>query len=140
MATTFNARAVWADLRAALDLYEAQLYGLQPGEVQPEFRLALAIVGAILPNLKGTLAILDATSGEWTAPRNRIGEKMQAAFETGQPLAGYAAEDWAIWGVMLQKLNAFLEEGFTTQYPDGSSETITPRQVINTTFTKAAVA
>ena len=140
MGTTFNARAAWLDLRAALEVYEAQLDGYALGEATVEYKLSKAVVGAIIPQLKGMLTVIDATSGEWTTPRNKINEKIAGAFAAGQPLAGYDPKDWLAWGIMLQRLNAFLDTEYTIDYPDDSTETITPRQMINTIFTKVAVA
>lgn len=134
--STPNVRVIQQILRAALDMYEAAQMGYTPGTMPIEAKIANATVEAIMPSLQAMISILNETSGQWTTQRNGINAKIAAAFAANEPLAGYAAKDWFLWGQVLAWFNAFLATEQTVTYPDGSTEQLTPLEAINTGYVK----
>lgn len=129
-------REVMLHVRAALELYEAAQDGFAPGEMPVENKLAGLINGAIFPILDNLLKSLSAASNKWTNHRNGMDEKIGAAFLNNSPLAGYAGKNWIDWGNVLVWFNTFLDTPQTVEYPDGTTETVTPRLIIDTDYVK----
>ena len=98
------------------------------------------VIYEVLPQLEAMLVTLGKLQKVWNTPQNAVPAKIMAAALAGQPLGGYAPDDWARWGQTLLALNVFLGTPVTIQLPDGSTETVTPESVLLTRYTPVTQA
>lgn len=93
------------------------------------------IVYEVLPQLEALLFVLVRLKTIWNTPQNAIPAKIAAAAQASQSLGGYSPQDWVRWGETLLALDVFLDTEITITMPDGSTETVTPRNVLLTRYT-----
>jgi hypothetical protein len=109
--------------------------GAQPG-LSAEEEIAYSVINEILPALRQLLAVLDSLSQTWNTPGNDIPDKIVTAAQSGQPLAGYAADDWARWGQIFLAVGTFLDTPATVTLPGGATDQTTPRAVLQRRYVK----
>jgi len=110
--------------------------GAQPG-LSAEEEIAYSVNYEILPALRQLLAVLDSLSQTWNTPGNDIPQKILAAAQAGQPLAGYSPADWVRWGQTFLGVQVYLDTPQTLTKPDGSTEQTTPRATLQRRYVKA---
>lgn len=93
------------------------------------------VVYEVLPQLEALLFVLVRLKTIWNTPQNAIPAKIAAAAQASQSLGGYSPHDWVLWGETLLALDVFLDTEITITMPDGSTETVTPRNVLLTRYT-----
>ena len=124
-----GAREIATQVRDALLLKE-QADTLAAGgtvHAEAEFELADEINAERLPALRTQFGALRDMQMVWQD--NDMAKKVEVAMKSGQPLAGYSAEDWIAWGTVFTALTMFLETPIETI---GKS----PRQVLNKRYIK----
>ena len=90
------------------------------GDVAPEVEIAARGQAQMLPGLRKLQEI-------WLV--NGLSETVAAHVVSGEPLAGYAALDWAAWGEVLRQLMEWLDT------PIAELAGATPRQVLVKRYT-----
>lgn len=73
-----------------------------------EDEISVRVVGTLLPALKEARRQLLDVQELWLA--NGMQEKVAAVLQSGATIAGYPAQDWYDWGVVLVEQLAFLNE------------------------------
>jgi len=133
-------RMIINEVRAALEEKAArELYGGATATTA-EQEIANRVMLEVLPGLRGMLTMLGELQEVWLAPGNEIQTKIGAAAAAGQPLAGYSPASWLAWGAVLTALQAFLNMQIDYTLPDGSTVTVTPKNVLLTRYIQEASA
>lgn len=104
------------------------------GNLAAEQEIAGAVVEDLFPTLRDAFARMVTINETWLA--NEIGEKIGAAALGGEPLAGYSAEAWAVWGQLLPHVMAFLVTPFAVTLPDGTVREETLKSVVMKRYIK----
>lgn len=102
------------------------------GDVAPEVEIIARVQAQMLPTLRSALKDLRELQEIWIV--NGISETVAAHVLSGEPLAGYAAADWAAWGEVLRQLMTWLDT------PIAELGNATPRQVLVKRYTAVADA
>lgn len=103
-------------------------------QMTPEQKVAHNVMNVILPAFQEFLPKLDAQGTSWSA--NKILEKVQTAIAeangdlTVARVGGYKVTDWIELNTIFTALNAFLSQGVTVTYPNNTTKSITPREVV----------
>jgi hypothetical protein len=97
------------------------------GDVAPEVEIAARVQAQMLPGLRTALRDLRELQEIWLV--NGLSETVAAHVVSGEPLAGYAALDWAAWGEVLRQLMEWLDT------PIAELAGATPRQVLVKRYT-----
>ena len=97
------------------------------GDVAPEIEIAARVQSQMLPGLRQQLRDLRDLQEIWIV--NGLSDTVTAHVEAGEPLAGYAALDWAAWGEVLRQLMTWLDT------PIATLAGATPRQVLVKRYT-----
>lgn len=95
-------------------------------------------VHEVLPALVRILGQLELLKRAWNGPLNGIPAKIVAAAQAGEALGGYAPADWARWGQTLLALDVFLATQIEIALPDGSTEMLTPLDVLIASYAPVA--
>lgn len=120
-------RMIINEVRAALEEKAArEMYGgTATGGVDVE--LANMIMSLFI-SLRAAYAQMNEINEIWLA--NGMSERIMAAAQAGELLAGYSPETWATWGGVLPAAMGFLTSSYVAQLPDGSTSTESPKQVL----------
>lgn len=110
--------------------------GAQAG-LSAEEEIAYSVIQTILPTLREFLALLDSLSQTWNTPGNDIPDKIVAAAQAGESLAGYSPADWVRWGQTFLGLGVFLGTPMSITLPGGETEQTTPRATLQRRYVKA---
>ena len=102
------------------------------GDVAPEIEIAARVQAQMLPGLRQQLRDLRDLQEIWIV--NGLSDTVTAHVVSGEPLAGYAALDWAAWGEVLRQLMEWLDT------PIAELADATPRQVLIKRYTAVADA
>ena len=97
------------------------------GDVAPEVEIVARVQQQMLPTLRSALKDLRELQEIWIV--NGMSELVAAHVVSGEPLAGYAALDWAAWGEVLRQLMTWLDT------PIAALGDATPRQVLVKRYT-----
>lgn len=97
------------------------------GDVAPEVEIAARVQAQMLPGLRQQLRDLRDLQEIWIV--NGLSDTVTAHVVSGEPLAGYAALDWAAWGEVLRQLMEWLDT------PIAELAGATPRQVLIKRYT-----
>lgn len=101
-----------------------------------EQAIARQVIYEVLPQLETLLMALARLQRIWNTPQNGIPTKIGAALMANQSLAGYSPKDWIRWGETLLALDTFLSTELTIEFPDMTSENVTPESVLLTRYTQ----
>ena len=101
-------------------------------DIAPEVEIAARVQGQMLPGLRVALRDLRELQEIWIV--NGLSETVAAHVVSEEPLAGYAALDWAAWGEVLKALMTWLDT------PIAELGNATPRQVLVKRYTAVADA
>lgn len=93
------------------------------------------VIYDVLPQLENLLMTLAQLQRIWNTPQNGIPTKIVSAFSANETLGGYDPKDWIRWGEALLALDEFLTSEITINFPDATSETVTPESVLLTRYT-----
>ena len=77
------------------------------GQMTAAEEIATTVVGQTLPMLNQALAHMLALQQVWLV--NDIEAEVTAAALAGEPLAGFSAADWAVWGEALRQTFTWLD-------------------------------
>ena len=113
--------------KAAREMYE----GAATGGVEAELA---SMIMSLFVGLRAAYAQMNEINDVWLA--NGMSERIVAAAQAGEPLAGYSVEAWATWGAILPVAMGFLTGSYVAQLPDGSTRTETPKQVLLRRYTQ----
>ena len=102
------------------------------GDIAPEVEIAARVQGQMLPGLRQQLRDLRDLQEIWIV--NGVSDTVAAHVASGEPLASYAALDWAAWGEVLRQLMEWLDT------PIAELAGATPRQVLIKRYTAVADA
>ena len=119
-------RMIINEVRAALEEKAArEMYGSTATDAAEEIAAKTMELFAALRN---AYLLMGEINEIWLA--NDISGQIVTAALAGQPLAGYNVNAWARWGAILPSIQTFLNTEYTTQLPDGSTNSETPRQTL----------
>lgn len=110
----------------------------------PEQRVANDVVGSLLPTIKSMLPLIDSQESAWAA--NEILKKLQENLIAAGPnfknetMGDYTLADWLEWSTVFYAFKAFADGNIEVPYPDGTSKTIKPRDIVNKYYTPKVVA
>lgn len=100
---------------------------INTGDVAPEVEIVARVQQQMLPTLRSALKDLRELQEIWIV--NGMSDLVAAHVVSGEPLAGYAALDWAAWGEVLRQLMTWLDT------PIAELGDATPRQVLVKRYT-----
>lgn len=109
----------------------------------PEQKVAANVVGSLLPTIKDMLPLIDSQESAWAA--NEILPKLQENLTAAGPnfknetMGDYTLADWLEWSTVFYAFKAFADSNIEIQYPDGTSKTIKPRDIVNKYYTPKVV-
>ena len=110
----------------------------------PEQRVAANVVGSLLPTIKDMLPIIDSQENAWAA--NDILLKLQERLTTPgvnfkeETMGGFTLADWLEWSTVFYAFKNFADSNIEVQYPDGTTKSVKPRNIVNKFYTpKVAV-
>lgn len=127
-------RMIVNEVRAALEEKAArEMYG-GTTVATAEQEIANRVMLEVLPSLRGLLTVLNELQDTWLAPGNEVVEKIGAAAQAGNPLAGYSPSSWLAWGAVLTALQVFLNTPIEFTLPDSSTMAVTPKNVLLTRY------
>lgn len=98
------------------------------GQMSTEQKIADQVINDLFPTLADKFGQMLLINERWIA--NAVVDKIGAAALSGQRLAGYTPEDWAVWGQLLPHVMAFLVTPFEVTLPDGTTRTETLKSVV----------
>lgn len=105
---TIDVRSTSSLVRDALQVYADMQAGKTPTTMMTtQEQLASTIAGSLLPSLKQTYLDMISVQRLWTMEKNFQAALADAA-ANGALLAGFSAETWQRWGVLMLALSTFL--------------------------------
>lgn len=107
MTTNWNPRDTANLVRDALQLYADTLAGRATGPTKPLAEdLATRIADGLIPTMRQAYLDMAAMQVEWM--EESFQEALAAAAANGTLLAGFSAQTWHTWGMLLVALQAWL--------------------------------
>ena len=109
----------------------------------PEQRVANDVVNSILPTIKAMLPIIDSQENAWAA--NDILLKLQERLMTPgvnfkeETMGGFTLADWLEWSTVFYAFKNFADSNIEVQYPDGTTKSVKPRNIVNKFYTPKVV-
>lgn len=109
----------------------------------PEQRIANNVVNSLLPTIKDMLPLIDSQENAWSA--NNILLTLQQKLMVPdtdvktETMGDYTLADWLEWSTVFYAFKAFTDGNIDVQYPDGTSKTIKPRDIVNKFYTPKVV-